>query len=525
MTRRTKAQAPPVDLEAKVARITARAPWAKPPPALRAPNTGDAKLDLAIAALDGPRAEGAARKLRASTHRRLVDALFDVLDDLERAGGKPPDFDFGKAQARVPEELRPYVAAVFIRNRDAWAQRKSTIPWVVSVLDARMNDSLADRFAKRFERAGSRVLREALAESLLGWRGTPYQRAPRPKAAASRRHLEVLARHLVPADERCEFAAEALLLLDPAGARARIGDFLASVPAKSRKQVMHAIGMRLVGRIDLDEDPAWVAVLGPMLRGFPEGRLTLLEPLREARSSAPVLAALTHTDDDATFGELLDRLRALAEPAAKGPLLALAHALPDRSGRGVARARRPVLELAKRLPGGRGAPVKASFTRVASVGTDGGPMVLLPASIAGDWRGAGRDHGARGAKKSDYDRACAVSERRPVALRLEGRDVVVLAQQAGTVVSLSDGALLVVLMGSDLQVETALRERRPFRKLPGKLQVKADGLVLLDAAFSVTRAPKGGVARIPAASGRYGVEEMRDDTASGDVWTVRLTRS
>ncbi len=151
---------------------------------------------------------------------------------------------------------------------------------------------------------------------------------------------------------------------------------------------------------------------------------------------------------------------------------------------------------------------------IASVGTEGGPPLLLPAELAPAWRGvAGPEPFDSG--KSDYERACKLRSP-PALLSVGAGEGLVLAESACTVHAVPDGFLL----HASGDPKEADAER--WKKL-GVLAVGAAGLLLIDSAFE-GGGELGARARIEAAAGRYTILAHRPGGLGTDFGAVQLVR-
>ncbi len=151
--------------------------------------------------------------------------------------------------------------------------------------------------------------------------------------------------------------------------------------------------------------------------------------------------------------------------------------------------------------------------KVAHVGTEGGPPLLLPAELLGAWQGAlGPEPFDSG--KSDYERA--TKKLGPQMIRVGAGVGVVLDEQGVSVYAEPTGLLLVASGSPDEAVASA------WKKL-GTVKVSAKGMVVLDAAES---GAKKGVNRaaVPLEAGQYQVLVHQPKGFGGDYSATRLVR-
>ncbi|MDX2091387.1 MAG: hypothetical protein SFX73_26240 [Kofleriaceae bacterium] len=199
-------------------------------------------------------------------------------------------------------------------------------------------------------------------------------------------------------------------------------------------------------------------------------------------------------------------------PAA--PFQALrARAAAKRRAKSVATIDRVLAQIAKRT-GGATAPAVTLGTKLASVATEGGPPLVVPAEHLAAWLGVVGpkpfDIGER-----DYERAC--DAKRPSVLTVGNGHGVVLDEQ-GCDVHAEEAGLLFVLSGDPGDAVA-----RAWKKV-GAIAVSAKGLVVLDAAE--VGAEKGvNRARVPLAAGTYDVRSHRPGGAGADYNAVRFVRT
>lgn len=493
------------DLDAELSALVPDPPWRPPPPI---PEIGDADLDAAIGLLermgvdfDAKVAEARAR-VAASKHADVDGALLLAID--RAAQGYVP---FVWRELQLPpmsDELRLRARTRYKEAQIAWSNRAALFARIAYLLEPRMSDALRDRMLACIDDATTPFeAKTALAGSLVGQRfaGLVYGgHRFSAEGVAPTRHLEALARHLSEDDPLVAFAAEALFLLDPARARSRIGT------AITAPSVIASIGMRLVGRVDFDGEPEWVALFGPMLRESTLICLALHGRLTTARTSAPLLAALAFADTEPVFADLLARLRTLDEPSAVAPLKAIAERLPDVKGK-FARSRSSVLSLAKRLARKRDTPVLAES---ASMGTDGGPVLVLPKSAASKWRDA------------DYERACHAQKGGVFVIDVAGVETLVLPAQQCGFAALPRGCVL-LFAGSEQMLELALADKSAITKR-GSWKLGESAVVLLDPAYTLESAPGDAKAEVALPEGTYAIEEIVAELSAGGVHAVRLVR-
>jgi hypothetical protein len=192
---------------------------------------------------------------------------------------------------------------------------------------------------------------------------------------------------------------------------------------------------------------------------------------------------------------------------------------------------RDVRTLASPPPPARSRRARTELRELASVGTEGGPVVVVPATIAGVWTGTSPPRGGRvvrarfrhddpDAAATDYDEAC---DRR--AIRLLGRPggaVLVLPEMGASFARGDDRSPLWCVIGS---VETAAREAGGLRwkRLRGTFTVGAGGVIAVDAAYPA-RSRGGSRKTLAVPPGEYRIDVAGFDDARGELQVARLTR-
>ena len=262
-------------------------------------HAGDPALDRALARLveDRGNPTRAIRAARTSKHADPAGALLGVMAAYARAPGSSMDVLAG----------------------------------IMAMLEAGMTDLLRARILERIAGPCAPALARVLADSLLGERWDKVAQARRTDSAAvaPAADLALLAEHLRADDPLAGRAARALLVLDPASARARIAAAVRTTPA------LAAIGSEVAPWVNLDGVPVWVEIFGA----------DVLAPwLRRADTPAPLRSALAGLGSGPLAAELAERLRIVGET-----------------------------------------------DETAAVGTDGRFLLLLDAAAARSWRGSQHD--------------------------------------------------------------------------------------------------------------------------------------
>jgi len=165
------------------------------------------------------------------------------------------------------------------------------------------------------------------------------------------------------------------------------------------------------------------------------------------------------------------------------------------------------------------APPKVKFA--ATVGTDGGPILLLPKEAAKAWQGVLRADGSVSSDGdfagTDYQRACDAGA--VGFIEVGKHQALVLGNQGCDVVLPKEGGCILVLSGNDEETVYAALDAGPkWRALKGSLASKTE-LLMFDAAMEQAKTKNKKVLKL---SGRYAVEQVGD--ADHTPWLVRLVR-
>jgi len=115
----------------------------------------------------------------------------------------------------------------------------------------------------------------------------------------------------------------------------------------------------------------------------------------------------------------------------------------------------------------------------------------------------------------------ATGETEFAALDWHGALAVVVGAPQVSMALVKDGLWLVV-GGSELDVELASKERRGRKKWKRPLEIADGGLVVLDAATTITRAAEDALARVALAPGVYAVEAQTATVGASTVSVLRL---
>jgi hypothetical protein len=151
--------------------------------------------------------------------------------------------------------------------------------------------------------------------------------------------------------------------------------------------------------------------------------------------------------------------------------------------------------------------------KLAHVGTDGGPPLVVAAADLAAWQGV-RGPEAFGSGKSDYERATARLGAKMIAIG-KGKGVV-LDEQSVDVYAEPNGLLMIA--SGDPSEEVA----KAWKKL-GVIDVRDKGIVVLDATESGKDKGRNR-ATVKLATGRYEVRAHRPAGFGGDFSAVRLAR-
>lgn len=534
------------DLDRQLDQLLPEPPWAPLPPWPAPASVGDAALDDALRELSAPAAvaNAAATRLLAAAGTRASAALSDALWAMLEAA-TPRSTPFAGSLASLPTaELRARAQVRVKESQRPSYQRTAAAQRVLAVLEGLNVPDFEPRCSARIERPESPVLRRLLARSLLGDRcyALPESesalmtrdggRKRDASARAGAAHLGQLAAHLRPGDPLVGVAAEATWANDPATAYARVRDLIAScAPAAQEPLVRDIFGTFFdafgSGPLSFDDEPGWPALFAPVARpGNVVQSLAYVYALTACKTSAPLLVALNAVAPmglTALFGDLLDAVRALDDPAAATPLEALAATLPAATGKKSPFSREGVLAVVKRLRRKRGAASsRASFAFTSAIGTDGGPIVVLPASQAAAWAGASATFGTPEHVPGDYEAAVsAIAHADFAALDWHGTLALVVGAQQVSIALVKDG-LWLVAGGSELDVELASKERRGRKKWKRPLEIADGGLVVLDAATTTARAAEDALACVALAPGVYAVEAQTASVGARTVSVLRL---
>jgi len=534
------------DLDRQLDELVAEAPWAPLPSWPDAASAGDAQLDDALRALGGPAvmANAAVTRLLAATGTGATPALSDALWSMLEAA-TPRNAPFAGSLASLPTaELRARAQVRLKESQRPRYQRAAAVQRILAVLEGLRPADFEQRCSDRIERPESPVLRMLLARSLLGDRcyALPESEAALmtrdggrkrdPSARADAAHLSRLAAHLRAGDPLVGVAAEAAWVLDPATVYERVRHVVASSAPAGQEQLVRDIFGTFFdgfgsGPLSFDEEPGWAELFAPVAGpGNVVQSLAYGHVLTACKTSVPLLSALRSVAPmglTALFADLLDAVRALDDPGAATPLEALAQTLPASAGTKSPFSREGVLLVVKRLRRKRaGTPSQASFAFTSSVGTDGGPIVVLPASQAAAWGGASATYGTPDHIAGAYDAAVsAAADADFVSLDWGGALAVVIGAPQVSIALVKDGLWLVV-GGSELDVELAGKERRGRKKWKRPIEIGDGGLIVLDAAMTVARAPEDALARVALAPGFYAVEAQTASVGTSTVSVLRL---
>jgi len=534
------------NLDRQLDELVPEPPWAPLPSWPTAPSVGDAELDDSLRGLGEPAvvANAAATRLLAakgtSTGPALSDALWSML---EAAAPRSAPFVGNLALLPTPE-LRARAQVRVKESQRSRYQRAAAVQRILAVLEGLHAPDFEQRCSDRIERVESPVLRLLLARSLLGDRcyvlpesesalmSRDGGRKRDPSARADAARLSRLEAHLRAGDPLVGAAAEAVWASHPTTAYERVRDVVASCAPAAREQLVRDIFATFFdgfggGPLSFDEQPGWADLFAPVAGpGNVVQSLAYGQVLTACKTSAPLLIALKAVASMGLaplFADLLDALRGLDDPNAATPLEALAGALPASTGTKSPWSREGVLLVVKRLRRKRApAPSRASFVFTSAVGTDGGPIVVLPASEAASWNGASTTFGMPGHIPGDYEAAvsaAAEADFGPFDWR-GALAVVVGAPQVS--LALVKGGVWLVVGGSELDVELASKERAGRKKWKRPLEVGDGGLVVLDAATTVNRAAEDALARVALAPGLYAVEAQTAKVGTSTVSVLRL---
>jgi hypothetical protein len=474
-----------------------RLPRPLPPPA-----SGDGEVDARFAALDAP----------VHTHGLRIEEARAAL------AGAPPSAAVARAAARwlhaiAAERAPPPPPRELVRTRDEQLQLGTLLQPVRVAWGARqlLAGHLAALLVHHDDRAHATLLSRLDAHPHLAALLSPHLLASLPPEGPARATaLARLGAHLVPGDHRAPIAAVALVLRDGFAAGPALRAFLDACPDDlERARVAVAVSGRRA-EVDLDAEPGWIDVLFPKVVHLGVA-IELLYRLHDVRTAEPLLRALAYRDDEPCWADLLEGLRRVDDASAAPRLEAIAATLPEEPrGKRLSRSPRSLRALAKRLR--RAQNDRASFTLEPGVGTEGGPILLVPQHAAHAWQGVPRDQPGPTDRPSDYDRACAASDAGQGALAVGGAKALVLAEQVVEHAPLAGGGWLLVALGTSLQLEEALRAPRKWKKTRITLEVGESGAVLLDAAHTPTSASReeGALASLALRPGRYDVLAVSD---------------
>ncbi len=470
------------------------------PKDLPASATGDAALDAlfdlsagfrspaVVERVNQLRARAAEPAIRAAA-MRLIELILDDRPPLPLGA-----YPHWSTKEIADEALRALAQERVQSAASSWVMRSWIVVVMLEVLGTKLDDAFPEALAAWIDKAADPSLRGHVAQALLD-------------ATTESRFLEPLAKHFVPGDPLVGIASVAVLLLSRDDILARMRTMFATLDVGDRGRA--AIHLSRRPEIDLDACPDWVDVLYPGVLGVPWA-IEASYKLHGLRTSEPLLRALEYTDVDVYWTTILGRLHAIDDLRAAAPLEELAKTLPaQEKGKRLSRTSNTLVVLAKRLRRKRDVVDEASFETMPGMGTDGGPIVLLSNDVAGEWQGVPADWSGQG--DSDYDRACAASDEGVGALRVRKMRGLAIGEQSLGVAMLADGATMLVVRGTDLQLEMAMREKGAWKKTRHVIAVGDQGAFLLDAAHTTASAPEGGSKALPLRSGRYDVWQLRTD--------------
>lgn len=378
----------------------------------------------------------------------------------------------------------------------------------------------ADAAVERALGADDRDLAMLVQVAVLGMTWVPGSIATfDPDDAAHPALLDRLAKHAKRVDSPLlATALGALVIRAGAKAQAAVAKLLAATPSPRRPKVRDALAEV---HVVLGPDPAWIDLFAPDFAkkdGLPYAVTAMLGRWGDAKLVAHALAQRC-SDESAT--ELLGLLRDLADPSI-GPTLA--KLATERKGTA---AGKRIAALAKELGGD--VPVGIDVTEEAGVGTDGGPIVLVPAAIASEWTGTTPPKGRKVKTKFRYDRVDAAATDYDEAC--DQGDVALVARSGGAVLVLpeqgawfgrakGDDALWCVLDG-DRETLAKHGAALKWKALRGTFTVGNGGVIALDAAQAANG--KGvNRAKLKLAAGAYGVEVAHVDDDRGAMYVARL---
>lgn len=499
------------DAEARADALYADPPWRLPKP-LPPPATGDAQLDALFLALDGKFEDAAsvdksATELAGNETLGVRDTALAWVEHIirDRPPVLPDDY------SAVPPDVRAIVNERNLAARNAWALRTWVFSSVLKVLTPRDDDVVRDAFARYVELDAAPRLVWEVAEALF---------RTLPEGPSRNRWLDGLVRHFVPGDPLAPRGVDALVIRDGTAAAPRIRTTFDAMDDTSR--VHCAISLSRRKEVDLDAFPDWADILYPKVLGVPWA-LEAFYPLHAVKTAEPLLRALRYTDEDVYWTDMLASLRRVDDPSSADRLEEIAKTLPTQPKGEKKRSRtsNTVLALVKRLRRKRDVVDRASFETKPGVGTDGGPILVLGEDAARAWQGVPADWNGDG--ESDYDRACAATdvEDELGKLVVDGKRALVIGEQGVGLAMLADGVPMLVVRGTDLQIEIAMRERGAWKKKRREIDVGGQGLVLLDAVHTLASATEGAVVHVPLPRGPRDVYELRTD----DVLAVKLPPS
>jgi hypothetical protein len=381
----------------------------------------------------------------------------------------------------------------------------------------------ADAAIERALASGDADLASAVQLAVLGLTWQPGEIAVFDPARVARPALLArLAKHAKAGDPLLTTALGAVVVRSGIRAPRAIAEILDATPPARRAAIRDSLGQV---HMLLGPDPAWVDLFAPALATAARAPYPVIALLSRWRDPTLVARCLTHQCSDASVLSLLGLLRQIKD-ASIGPTLQALASGPR--WKGTASGRR-IAELAKEMGGA--ATVGVELTREVSVGTDGGPVVLVPAAIASQWTGTAPPEGRvvrtkhrfdrLDAPATDYDEACA--QRGVALLPREGGAVLVLRETSAWIGRHDDGTLWCVLAGSPELLAKHGASLRKWKAVKGRFTVGAGGAILLDAALSA-RKKGGNRARVKIAAGDYRVDVALVDDDRGEMHVARLRR-
>lgn len=391
---------------------------------------------------------------------------------------------------------------------------REVIPSIVGLETAR-----ADAALERALASDDRDLASLVQVAVLGMTWRPGTIATFDPADAARPALlDRLAKQATSGSPILATALGALVIRAGANAPAAVTKVLAAAPPGARAEIREALGEV---HVVLGPDPAWIDVFAPDLakeRGAPYHLTAMLGRWRDA---SLVARALAKPCSDATATELLRMLRRLDDRSI-GPRLTTIAA--DRRGTPMGER---IAALAKELGGD--VPVGVDVKEEASVGTDGGPIVLVPAAIASQWTGVtppkGREVRAKSrydradADATDYDEACDCS--RVALVARAGGAVLVLPEQGAWFGRPKGEAALWCVVAGNRETFAKHGATLKWKALPGAFAVGRGGVIALDAALAA-KGRGGNRATLSLAPGTYRVEVAHREDDRGEMHVARL---